>query len=153
MKYPKEEVQKSTQYLKDLLKPGDTVYTLVTHASSSGMSRSIRVLIVRNNDICDITYDVSRVLGYRVDQKNGGVIVNGCGMDMGFSVVYNLGYRLFPDGFGIKGIRYDGFSNILPWSKESAKKLCDDGCKFRGSNGDTSGWDDDGGYALKQRWF
>ena len=46
----------------------------------------------------DITWDVMHVLGYRRSDKTGGLRVSGCGMDMGFHVVYNLGYVLWPDG-------------------------------------------------------
>jgi hypothetical protein len=133
MKYTKQEVNEALEYLHKYLKPSDKVYTILRQVSRSGMSRHISVLRgTRTGDIAeahephDITYLVARVLGERRDDKDGGLVVSGCGMDMGFEIVYRLGYALFPNGFEVKGI---------------------------GRNGDASGWDKDGGYALKQEWL
>jgi hypothetical protein len=123
MKYTKIETQKATEFLNNNIKVGDTLYTIETHVTKSGMSRSIRVFD-KNKD--DITFYVARILGETIDQNNGGIKVSGCGMDMGFEIVYRLGYALYPKGFKVNGI---------------------------GRNGDTSGYDNDGGYALKQRWL
>ena len=80
------------------LKPGQTIYFVVTRVARSGMQRSIEFYIPRKGTIEKITWEMSRVLGYRVDQKNGGLIVGGCGMDMGFHCVYTLGHKLWPKG-------------------------------------------------------
>ena len=85
------------------LRPGTTIYFVVTHVSVSGMSRSIEFYIpTRDHDrrlaIARITWDMEQVLGYRIDQKHGGLVVGGCGMDMGFHCVYSLGRRLWPKG-------------------------------------------------------
>jgi hypothetical protein len=92
--------------LRKLLKPGQTIYFVVTHVSKSGMQRSIEFYVPcfetysgkRRLAISRITWEMSRALGYRVDQKNGGLVVRGCGMDMGFHCVYTLGHRLWPWG-------------------------------------------------------
>jgi len=34
----------------------------------------------------------------RFDDKQNAVKISGCGMDMGSAVVYDLGYRLWPNG-------------------------------------------------------
>lgn len=85
-------------YLLSVLEPGSTVYTIVTHVSRSGMSRSIQTMIARDSEIVDITWAVCRVLGLKFDQSNGGAKVSGCGMDMAFKVVYDLGRALWPEG-------------------------------------------------------
>jgi hypothetical protein len=121
-----EEKEKARGTLLEMVKPGDTIYTVLRHVSRSGMQRSISLFTNGEEGPFDITYFAARVLGGRVDQKNGGIKVGGCGMDMGFHIVYNLSYCLFPEGFKVEGI---------------------------GRNGDTSGWDTDGGYALKHRWL
>lgn len=41
----KQEQTEAIAKLREWLKPGDTVYTILEHVSSSGMSRSIRVLV------------------------------------------------------------------------------------------------------------
>lgn len=129
------ERDEAIQRLREMLKPGDEVYTSLTHVSSSGMTRGIKVLVPIVDEysregkpyIHDISYLVARAIPAPMHAK-GGVKVGGCGMDMGFSLVYELGYCLFPEGFS------------LPEGK-------------RGRNGDTSGYERDGGYALKHRWI
>lgn len=119
----------SIDYLRSILKPGDTVYTELAHVSRSGMQRQIRAHAVRNGQVENITWHVARAIGDRPAEDNGGrwvVKMNGCGTDMGFELVYTLGRYLFPQGFAVDGT---------------------------GRNGDTSGHDNDGGYALKQRWL
>jgi hypothetical protein len=39
------------------------------------------------------------------DQSDGGLKIGGCGMDMGFALVYALGRKLYPDGFDCAGER------------------------------------------------
>lgn len=86
--------------LRSWLKPGDTVYTMLKHVSSSGMSRDIAVLIVRDGQISNVSCDVARAIGAKIDSKDGtaAVKINGAGMDMGFRIVYALGCALWPDG-------------------------------------------------------
>ena len=40
-------------------------------------------------------------LGYKL-KDNGAIFVKGCGMDMGFHVIYSLSQTLFNDGYAIK---------------------------------------------------
>ena len=102
VKYSKDEIENARKNLKELLKPGDTVYTILRHVSRSGMSRSISMFVVKKNEHIDVTYWASRVLEDRIDQRNNGIVTTGCGMDMGFHLVYNLSWTLFPKGFKAK---------------------------------------------------
>jgi hypothetical protein len=111
------------------LHPGMKVYTDVKHVSRSGMSRSISVHVLGNDErgeacIYDITGLVAAALDYPLDRKNYGVKVGGCGMDMCFHVVYSLGQALWPDGFKTR----EGYWRNEPMSFER-----------------------DGGYALKKQ--
>lgn len=140
--------------LRKMLRPGNRITCTVLHVSKPGMSRSIMLQIpVRNDDgsigIMDISWMVAKALGDRFDQKNGGVRVTGCGMDMRFHTVYSLGRVLFPDGFGIMGEK-DG-KRRRPKSRKAAAQMVRNGWKFHGRNRDESGWDMDGGYALDYR--
>lgn len=79
-----------------------TVYTILRSVSASGMTRHISLVVAGigadgKPDIHDITYHASKVLGDKLQERNGHrtIKVNGCGMDMGFSVVYNLSSVLF----------------------------------------------------------
>lgn len=95
------------------VKPGADVYTIVTHVSSSGMTRHIRCYVpsvnvstdyktgkkTRKAGITDITGLVATACGYnRAKGSRWDLVVGGCGMDMCFSVVYNLGRTMFPKG-------------------------------------------------------
>lgn len=122
----KTEQQEAIKALRKTLKAGDTVYTVLRHVSSSGMSRRIDLYTMKKNKPVGLTYYTAKALGYTRHPEKDGLTVGGCGMDMGFSVVYNLGRVLFPKGFKVKGT---------------------------GRNSDTSGHDNDGGYALEQRWL
>lgn len=147
-----EERQEAMEKLLTMVKPGDTVETVLRHCSRSRMSWSISPVIYRDGRTIDLSYWAVRLLGYSFDQKNGGLKIGGCGMDMGFALVYAMSRALFPNGFGIEGEMPLGHK-IRPTSKKNAAKAVERGAKFRGRNGDTSGWDDDGGYALLHRWI
>ncbi len=120
--------------LRKILKPGSDVYTNVEHVSSSGMTRHISLHVPYRDKgsagrtklrIRNITWLAARAMGERVNRDNGGIVVGGCGMDMCFGTVYNLGRVLFPKGYKLPKGAY-------------------------GRNGDASGFDPDGGYALNK---
>lgn len=138
--------------LRAMLPPGSTVYTVLRHRSASGMSRSISCHAVADGRIVGLDWYVARATGRAIDQKNGGVKVGGCGMDVGFHLVYTISRALYPDGFGTEGKRTNG-RTVRPASAKHAARLVKAGATFYGRNGDASGWDKDGGYALKQTWL
>lgn len=114
--------------LKEWIKPGDTVYTILDHVSSSGMSRAIRVVIPRIKYAYDTegvdplavvqgqpagvefshpNYAVGKALGLKHWKRNGqeqdALVLSGGGMDMGFHLVYELSATLYggkADGTG-----------------------------------------------------
>jgi hypothetical protein len=89
--------EQHTRDLLKLVKAGQTVYTDCHEVSRSGMSRRISVYIVVKGEIVDITRRVSIITGSGLSSR-GGLIVGGCGMDMGFHIVYTLGRCLWPKG-------------------------------------------------------
>ena len=95
------ESVEAVEFLRDLFK--DThkpvVGTILRHCSSSGMSRDISLYFKDMN----ITYYVAKALKYGVKNSNGfnAVKVSGCGMDMGFHLVYNLSCVLY--GYADRG--------------------------------------------------
>lgn len=118
--------EQAREKLRKWLPVGSTAYTILRHVSGSGMTRRISVLVPLDGGILDVSGFVATALDYRRHERDGGVIVGGCGMDMGYHLVYCLSRSLYPDGFTVEGA---------------------------GRNGDTSGHDKDGGYALKHRWI
>jgi len=104
------------------------IYTILRHVSNSGMLRVIDVYAIRNNQRIWLTPLVGKLTGYPRDKKRDGLRVGGCGMDMGFSIVYSFSRYVFPTGFYYKKNE---------WHR----------------NNDPSKKDSDGGYALKQEWI
>ena len=116
--------------LREILPPGADVYTIMRHRAPSGMSRRFSLVMIDTDHdgkpyIRDISYTVAEACGRRINGDHE-ITVGGCGMDMGFHLVYTLGRALYPEGFK------------LPKGKS-------------GRNGDKSGFDTDGGYALNKR--
>ncbi len=111
-------------------RPGTRVYTVVTHVARSGMSRSIQPMMggINHEDepiIMDLTWRVARANpSLKFDRDHGGIKMTGCGMDMGFALVYEIGRMLYPDGFALAPGQH-------------------------ARNGDKSNIDKDGGYALR----
>jgi hypothetical protein len=131
MKLTKQQLnlrKESIETLNRLLDGNKNIYTEVVKVSPSGMSRHIKVFIAKDNRIINITYYVANIIGYKINRNTGGMLVGGCGMDMGFHVVYSLGREMHPNGFKLADGQY-------------------------GRNGDKSGYDTDGGYYFNQQWI
>jgi hypothetical protein len=133
--FPKAKETKQAEaivHLQSVLKPGDTIYTVLRHVSRSGMSRNIDLYYMQDGKPQWISAYVGHAIGSPQSRKNWersqGLTVGGCGMDMGFALVYDLSRTLFPDGFKLAKDQY-------------------------GRNGDKSGYDRDGGYALRHQWL
>src|SRR5690606_26595187 len=93
--------QEAMEMLHKLLKQGDTVYTVLRHVSKSGMQRRIDCYCIgEDRRLVFLSGYVGTVLGLRHDYKKGGLVVNGCGMDMGFHIVHSLSSAMFrvPNG-------------------------------------------------------
>lgn len=100
---------------------------------------------------------VAKALGMSYDDKREGIKTSGCGMDMGFHLVYQLGRVLFPQGFGEESRKLDAQYNVIDRKRAEtpahAQEMIAEGWEFHGRNGDPTGWDNDGGYALKHEWI
>jgi hypothetical protein len=107
--------------LRKLITPGQTVYCTLRSVSSSGMSRTISLHIIDNGTLRGIDNLAADATDTK-RAKRDGLIMGGCGMDMGFALVYSLGYALWPNGTP----KPHGVRNGTP--------------------------DSDGGYALKHSW-
>jgi len=100
MKASKEEKERAKEYLKKWLKPGNTVYTILRHVSQSGMMRHISLYVIKGNKPIYLDYNTSILLESPLAKTWGeGLKRSGCGMDMGFDLVYSLSYALFKDGY------------------------------------------------------
>lgn len=84
--------------LRKSLKKGDTLYTVLRSVSASGMSRTLDVYHVKDGEILRLTWSVAQALECTYCRKREALKVVGCGMDMGFDVVYSLSCTLFNEG-------------------------------------------------------
>lgn len=130
------EAQEAIARLRKWVKPGDTLFCNLRHVSRSGMQRSIQLIKIerpakgsREPKMVYLGYNAAKALGWRYDRKREGVIVGGCGMDMGFHLVYELAHVLFPRKAG---------APVATGSGETAV----------GHSNDKAG-----GYALRHRWL
>lgn len=104
-KAEKELQTAALETLRGLLTPGDRLYTIVRHVSKSGMTRHISVFRVsETGGIESIDWLVARAGIFKRANSNNmeGLKVGGCGMDMGFHVVYSISSVVLNDGYALK---------------------------------------------------
>jgi hypothetical protein len=99
-KAQKEQERESARaYLLSILGKQEKpiLYTSLKHVSSSGMSRDMKVLVALDGQILDVTYYVGKLDIGTLKERNGQRVirVGGCGMDMGFHVVYSVSAVLY----------------------------------------------------------
>ena len=85
--------QHAKKSLLNLLSDGDTVYTILRHVSASGMSRRIDLYTFKDNKPVYLSGYYAMMQGE--EPPTDGYKVGGCGMDMGFHLVYTLSSLLF----------------------------------------------------------
>lgn len=153
-KAEKQEKQEAIEKLRAMLKPGDTVRTILRHVSRSGMSREVSPVF----DGEDIGWLVSRAIGSPIG-PHGGVKMGGCGTDMGFALVYELSYALWPEGFGCIGDSEgrrcqsnDHANGDRDYTPHNAALIVE--LRAAGVESDAGKhWHREGGYALRSRWL
>ena len=135
------ERQEAVRELREILYPGDTVFVDLKHVSRSGMSRVIMPFIIQDNEPRYLGWTVAKALDMTYSREKEGIKIGGCGMDMGFALVYDLSRTLFPDGYECIG------------RDDAAHKYCPSNDHSNGDRDYTPHHHKDGGYALKHRWF
>ena len=90
-----QEIADAIQALKNFgCENGATIYTTTRSVAKSGTSRAISFFIISteadgSNYIQGVDYLVGVALGLK-RHKDGGYVVRGCGMDMGYKTVSDL---------------------------------------------------------------
>lgn len=171
----KTERQEAIAKLREWIKPGDVITTVLRHVSRSGMQRSISMMVPLDGEVFALDYYAARASERKIDRDNGGVKIGGAGMDMGFALVYDLARDLWPNGYGCVGEKCrsndhsNGDRDRTPHAKCRTCRLDFRelsggavGCPMHGivsaevnDNGEVGAmhWHSDGGYALQQRWL
>lgn len=140
MKYSQSEIDEAIASLKKFIKPGDTVYTILRHVSSSGMSRNISLVALVDGKPVFLDWYIERALGYSRAKNTEGLKVGGCGMDMGFHLVYSLGSVLF------RGESWKCSGDNCPYNEHFNDHAKYPRIKGRKHSGDA-------GYTLRQSWL
>lgn len=151
-KYSKAEQKEAFDRLRKWIKPGDTVHTILDHVSQSGMSRTIRVVLLKDSDATHPNHAVSALLGYSRAKRGDGFTVGGCGMDMGFHVVHSLGYALFGEEAS-KGTGRDANALRKAIGKATKFYLTQGGAEMPDWRKPGPQWFGAAGYAIKHRWL
>lgn len=155
-KKDREQQAKSAETLREWLKPGDTVYTVLRHVSRSGMQRRIDLYAIIGGKPQWLSYHAAKACGWRVNTNDReGIVVGGCGMDMGFHLVYSLSHTLWPGGFGCIGEgcpsndHSNGDRDYTPHATDEQRRGADGAlCTCHRKH-----WHRDGGYALQHAWL
>lgn len=162
------EREEAIALLRETLKPGSTVYTSVAHVSRSGMSREIKLYAIEGGEPAWLSGLVARAVGLRLGKRDG-VIMGGCGMDMGFAAVYELSATLYPDGFGCVGEgdgqprhrcpsndHSNGDRDYTPHAAGEPLRVIKElpgSAGYTFADGAAAHWHRSGGYALRQSWL
>jgi hypothetical protein len=144
------DAAEARETLREILKPGMTVWTTLEHVSASGMTRWIRPIVIENGEPHDLTWLVKRAEIFngrsRAVARHGGIKVEGCGMDMGFHLVYTLSRVLFSGGHAClgEGTEENNRRDRCPSNDHSNDRERD----YRPDR-----MHPDSGYALRQHWL
>ena len=106
-----KEVVEAKKYLKSVIKPNSELLVNIASVSASGMTRKMSVYVVGKVNRWEYKKDGTSKMVARYDliflnhylekaglitkDKNGYAIVRGCGMDMAFSLIYDIKIGLF----------------------------------------------------------
>ena len=74
---------------------------------------------------------------HKYNAKHGGFEIGGCGMDMGFALVYSLSQLIYPSGFQYIGEKCPASGHLNSDQNKSR----------------TTFHAQDGGYAIRQKWL
>ena len=175
MRQAEKEKQEALERVREHVKPGDRLHTILRHCSRSGMMRAIQVVKLGHEGIeAHLGWNVAKALGWSYNETHEGVKVQGCGMDMGFHLVYELSHALWPNGYGCIGedcssndhSNGDRDRTPHPWpnlpesftcgcgiyvhpTKRNPEAIHVKGCPYSVA----PHWHRDGGYALRQSWI
>ncbi len=144
--FPGLDVAEVTHELRERFRPGSTAGTALRHVSRSGMRRAINVY-----DLTDAAAYLSPRVAVAADldwsDRYEAITVDGCGMDMGFSIVYSLSGALY--GYASDG-RTRRMQPAVPLTPTERRRLTawrkQERDRYHGAN--TSG-----AYAISQRWI
>ena len=104
-----QEQESAKEFLRKVFASQErpTAWTILKWVSTSGMSRDMKVCTQYEGRVVDITWYVAHASSVgQLRERNGQrvVRVGGCGMDMGFHLIYSLSLSLYGSegGYNLK---------------------------------------------------
>lgn len=142
------------QTLKNFLKPGTTVYTIMRFVSRTGATHSVSLVAAKGGTILPLD-DIMVSSGMKLtpDNKFGGFKFTVSGYDTGKIAVYDLSRALYPNGFPCLGTEkcqspeHEEYQPIID-AKRGGGKIKNPRKNYAKGNKHT-----DGGFALLQEWL
>jgi hypothetical protein len=110
-KATKAEREEAIAWFRENCPKGSTIYTVLRHRSSSGMLRRIGLVVIlpgaMKKDEPTLRFpDYAGAVVYNDKATTAddpeGITVRGCGMDMGFELVYSIAQAVYGDGYALK---------------------------------------------------
>ena len=93
--------EKAIHTLQELAPPASRIYVVVRYVSSNGMRRHMSFFAIQHNvPMCLDRLIVDAGL-FPWNKARTALLVSGCGMDMGFHVVYELAYLIYKNGYAL----------------------------------------------------
>ncbi len=85
--------------------PDKRIFTTVTHKSKSGMQRCMDVyafVVGKDTLKFRLTFPISKILDLKISKNREGLILKGCGMNMGAWIAMELSRAIYDDPRAIK---------------------------------------------------
>lgn len=102
MTFTKKQAQEARKQLLDLFDENDieTVQVMQKHVTRSGMTRYLRLYIIIDGELRNITHLAAKAMQDTYSEKYEAIKVGGVGANMHFATVYNLSCTLYcPDEY------------------------------------------------------
>lgn len=96
------EREKSLERLREMIRPGATIYVLLRHKNPLGTARWLEFYAIHENQLKCVTWDIAHAIGGVYCRKHDALKVTGSGLDAGFASVDLLGDALFGTGRTLK---------------------------------------------------
>lgn len=88
--------------LRELLPRDTEVLLVLEHVSSTGMTRHIKPYVTTPTGMRHLSGLIEEAGFGKRFKKRDGIAVGGCGMDMGFHLVYTVSHYLWGDGYALR---------------------------------------------------
>lgn len=107
-RYASESLRRYLRYvegwyqLRGVLRPGDTIYTILRRVAPSGMHRRISCVTIEGGSVFYLDGYAANALDENLSDRAEGIPVSGAGMDMGYHLVDRLSWAIYGRGYALR---------------------------------------------------